>query len=77
MDLALLDPIVRAASAEDAVVLDPFSGSGTTGIAAARLGRRYIGVDQEEEYLELAMRRFEDLEGEVAAQARPPECTRS
>ncbi|MBW2732852.1 MAG: site-specific DNA-methyltransferase [Deltaproteobacteria bacterium] len=64
--LALLDRIVRAASAEDAVVLDPFSGSGTTGIAAARLGRRYIGVDQEEEYLELAMRRFEDLEGEVA-----------
>ena len=37
-------------------VLDPFSGSGTTGLAAARLGRRYVGIDLNREYLDLSLR---------------------
>lgn len=37
-------------------VLDPFSGSGTTGMAAQRLGRKYIGIDLNAEYLELSLR---------------------
>jgi DNA modification methylase len=37
------------------VVLDPFSGSGTTGLAAQRTGRRYIGVDINQEYLDLSL----------------------
>jgi len=65
--LKLLERIVRAASEEDALVLDPFSGSGTTGVAAARLGRRYIGIDMNTDYLELAINRLGDLEGEIAA----------
>jgi site-specific DNA-methyltransferase (adenine-specific) len=65
--LALLERIVKAACPEDGQVLDPFSGSGTTGIAAARLGRRYLGIELEEEYLELAQKRFGDLEGELPA----------
>jgi DNA modification methylase len=36
-------------------VLDPFSGSGTTGLAAQRTGRRYIGIDINGEYLELSL----------------------
>lgn len=63
--LALLERIVRAASAEDALVLDPFSGSGTTGIAAARLGRRYIGIEMDEQHLDQTILRLGDLEGEV------------
>ena len=37
-------------------VLDPFSGSGTTGLAAQRLGRRYIGIDLNAEYLDLSLK---------------------
>jgi site-specific DNA-methyltransferase (cytosine-N4-specific) len=38
------------------VVLDPFSGSGTTGLAATKLGRRYVGIDLNAEYLDLSLR---------------------
>ncbi|MFH1129923.1 MAG: site-specific DNA-methyltransferase [Pseudomonadota bacterium] len=65
--LALLERIIKAASDEDALVLDPFSGSGTTGIACARLGRRYIGIEVETGFLDLSIRRFHDLDGESAA----------
>jgi site-specific DNA-methyltransferase (adenine-specific) len=68
--LALLERIVRAASPEGALVLDPFSGSGTTGVAAARLGRRYVGVEIEAAHLEQALRRYRDLDGERAPGAR-------
>jgi site-specific DNA-methyltransferase (adenine-specific) len=64
--LALLERIVRAASPEDALVVDPFNGCGTTGVACARLGRQYIGVELDEEYLDRTVRRLNDLEGEVA-----------
>jgi DNA modification methylase len=45
------------------VVLDPFSGSGTTGEAALQLGRRYVGVDLKPEYHELAKARFARRQG--------------
>jgi DNA modification methylase len=40
------------------VVLDTFNGSGTTGVAARGLGRRYIGIDINPEYIEMAHRRI-------------------
>jgi len=43
-------------------VLDPFSGSGTTGVAALKLGCNYIGIDKEEKYTEIARRRIRDEE---------------
>jgi len=42
------------------VVLDPFVGSGTTAVAAARTGRRYVGVDADEQYVRLARTRLGD-----------------
>ena len=63
--LALLERIVTAASEPNALVLDPFNGCGTTGIACARLGRSYIGIELESEYLERSIKRFKDLAGEI------------
>jgi DNA modification methylase len=45
---------------EGGVVLDPFSGAATTGIVAVQHGRRYIGIELNPEYIELANRRFEE-----------------
>lgn len=57
--LALLERIVIAASSENATVLDPFCGSGTTGVAAIKYGRQFIGIDSNLEYLtNLAMPRL-------------------
>ena len=45
----------------DDLVVDPFTGSSTTGIAAVSHGRRYIGCDVSQDYLDISVRRFEDL----------------
>jgi site-specific DNA-methyltransferase (adenine-specific) len=58
---ALLRRILLAASREGDLVLDPFTGSSTTGIVASMLGRRFIGIDSSPEYLDLSIRRFSDL----------------
>jgi site-specific DNA-methyltransferase (adenine-specific)/modification methylase len=41
-------------------ILDPFMGSGTTGVACAQLGRKFIGIEIEPKYYEIALRRIED-----------------
>ena len=64
--LELLERIILASTAEGALVLDPFCGSSTTGVAACRLGRRYVGIEMDETYLELSRKRLEE-----AAAARP------
>jgi len=56
--IELLNRILLASSKKDDLVLDPFCGSGTTGVGAIELGRRFVGIDTEEEYLELAKKRI-------------------
>ena len=58
--LKLLERILLASTNEGDVVLDPFNGSGSTGIAALRLGRKYMGIEISEEYLALTIARLED-----------------
>ena len=58
----LLERIIQASTQEGQIVLDPFVGSGTTGVVAKRLGRRFIGIDNCEEYISIAKSRIEKEE---------------
>lgn len=51
-----------ASTKENAWILDPFAGSSTTGIAASLLNRRFLGLEQEQEFLELSKNRREEIE---------------
>jgi len=56
--LALLERIVLASSLPGGIVMDPFAGSGTTGVAAVANGRRFVGIDAEVDYVELTKARL-------------------
>lgn len=59
--LCVLSRIIQASTKSNAWILDPFTGSSTTGIAANLLGRRFLGIDKEEEYLEISRKRREEI----------------
>ena len=56
--LALMEILVRLFSERGELILDPFAGSGTTGVAAIRLGRRFVGWEMNSAYAEMARRRL-------------------
>lgn len=58
--LALLCRILLASTAENEWVLDPFTGSSTTGIACTLLNRRFLGIDKEKSFLDLSIQRYQD-----------------
>lgn len=60
--LGLLARLIQASTQPDAWILDPFSGSATTGIAANLLGRRYLGLEKEDEFLAMSKARRIELE---------------
>ena len=60
--LGVLMRLLQASTKPNDWVLDPFSGSGTTGIAANLLGRKYLGLEIEEEFLAMSKARREELE---------------
>jgi DNA modification methylase len=66
MPLGVLNRIIRASSNPGDVVVDPFNGSGTTVVAAALLGRQYLGIDQSEEYCGYARKRLEHALAQAA-----------
>ncbi len=60
--LALLTRIILASTQPGQWILDPFAGSSTTGIAATLVGRRFLGIEREEEFVALSRARREELE---------------
>ncbi len=60
---ALIEPCIKAGSAEGDTVLDPFSGSGTTGEVALQNGRNYLGIELNPDYAALSEKRISDAIG--------------
>ena len=58
--LALIEEILRDFTAQGDLVLDPFMGSGTTGVACLKLGRRFIGIEIESKYFDIAVSRIRE-----------------
>ena len=58
--ISLICDLLSDFTAPGDLILDPFMGSGTTGVACARLGRKFIGVEIDERYFEIACRRIEN-----------------
>lgn len=57
--MVILEKLILASTDENDLILDPFNGSGTTGIVANKLNRKYIGIDLEKEYLDITIKRKE------------------
>lgn len=60
--IELLARIIAASSDEGDLILDPFNGSGTTGIVAKSLGRRYTGIEIDENYLNITIERLKQVD---------------
>jgi len=56
----LAERVIRLYTDKGDIVLDPFMGSGTTAIASIRMGRKYIGIEKEQKYVDLANKKIED-----------------
>jgi len=61
--LDLMVPIVSFAVGEGCTILDPFCGSGTTGVACVKTGRKFIGIEIDPGYCEIARKRIKEAEG--------------
>lgn len=66
----LVEPCILAGSPVGGVVLDPFNGSGTTGVVALRLGRDYLGIELNPEYVAMAERRLSTYWRKPSARAK-------
>ena len=65
--IELLKRIVLASTKRGDLILDPFTGSSTTGLAAYLYGRKFVGIDKQNDYLYLSIKRFEELERNLRA----------
>jgi DNA modification methylase len=57
----LLKRVILSSTKKDDIVLDPFFGTGTTGAAAKKLGRSFIGIEREADYIEIAQKRIDGI----------------
>ncbi len=62
----LLDRIITASTRPQDVILDPFLGSGTTAVVAKKLQRRFIGIEKEEDYAQIAVRRLRLIDASIS-----------
>ena len=70
--LSLCEYIIKLTTySEDAIMLDPFAGSGTTLVAAKRLGRKFIGIDINKEYVEIAKERIKNTGENYSVSEKP------
>ena len=60
--VSYMEWLVTTVSLPGHLILDPFMGSGTTGVACARLGRRFVGIEIEPKYFDIACRRIEQAQ---------------
>lgn len=60
--LSLLNRVLLSSTKEGDIVLDPFLGTGTTGVVAKALGRKFVGIEQENDYLKIAKDRINNVE---------------
>jgi site-specific DNA-methyltransferase (adenine-specific) len=59
--IELLKRIISSSTKQGAVILDPFVGSGTTGVVAIMLNRKFIGIDKEKDFLKLTLKRINSI----------------
>lgn len=64
--IALMRACILNSSEKGQCVLDPFMGSGTTGVAAIQSGRKFIGIEIEEKYFDISCRRIEQAESQIS-----------
>lgn len=68
--VALMERLIEVTTKRLDLVVDPFCGSGSTGVAAARLGRRFFGCDRDPRYVKKALQRILDADRTASAAAR-------
>jgi site-specific DNA-methyltransferase (adenine-specific) len=72
--LYVMQRCIKSASHQGETILDPFMGSGTTGVAAVQMGRKFIGIEKEPKYFDIACRRIEEAQrqGDLFTPPAPP-----
>jgi len=64
LPIHLMDRLILMTTDENDIVLDPFSGTGTTAISAKRLGRKYIGFELDEKYVKISQQKLEQVKSD-------------
>jgi len=70
--LGLMEMLIRDFTKQDETVLDCFAGSGSTGVAAVKLGRRFVGCEETEKYFKIAQRRLNACREQLSIRLEPP-----
>ncbi len=65
--LSVLTRLILASTQKGAWILDPFTGSSTTGISANLLGRKFLGIDVEKDFLDISVNRRKEIENQETA----------